>query len=455
MRRTHSPDEIEQLILNSATEGNILPITSRCDARCIFCSHKNNPPDIDVISIGVRTMEEVTRTMERLDPRQVITIGESASSIIEGEPFTHPHFREILAALRSRFPHTPIAITTNGHHLTAAMVEFIDGLGGISLNISLNSASLEGRKLLMGDNERRAQQTIEGIKTLASRGIRYESSLVAMPHVTGWEDIRQTIQFLADNKTAAIRVNMPAIAGPAGREMPFDARTIHSQLREFIYGLSTEMCCPVLIEPSWVANLDAEVSGVLRDSPAWLVGIRRGDVILKINGREPRCRVEAWQMLAPRGAMRVVVRRDGRDEELGWMNPYDGGSGIAMEYDFDMGRAEAIRQHLLRQPGKTLLLASEFGHEVLQAVLRLLQIPGERAEAIAVKNLTYGGTIKAAGLLTADDYVAAYREWQAQIGSPLSQILVPVESFNSLGYDLKHRHYSQLEEAIRIPVALA
>jgi wyosine [tRNA(Phe)-imidazoG37] synthetase (radical SAM superfamily) len=457
MLKSHS-EEIQQLIQNAAAQGNILPITSRCDSHCIFCSHKNNPPEIDVISIGVRTMEEIAQTMGYLDPRQVITIGESASSIIEGEPFTHPHFTEILKTLRSRFPGTPIAITTNGYHLTASMVDLISSLGNISLSVSLNSCSIQGRNLLMGDSEQRAEQTLAGIRLMAERGIPYDSSVVAMPSVTGWDDVRNTIQFLSDHKTSVVRVFLPAISGRAKRNLVSNENTTHAELREFLHSLSTELACPVLIEPSLATSLTPEISGVIKNSPAWRLGLRRGDVIRSVNGRVPRCRVEAWQMLGPHGPMLVVALKDGQEKEFSWTNPYDGGAGITMEYDFDMGRADHLRQLILSQPGKSLLLASEYGHAVVQAVTQLFGLPDGRAEVIAVKNLTFGGSIKAAGLLTVDDYDAAFKDWLAQNQlqgkeSP-SQLLVPLESFNSLGFDLKHRHYMEFAGLTKIPVQL-
>ncbi|WP_214659320.1 hypothetical protein [Candidatus Formimonas warabiya] len=43
--------EKEQLILHSAQEFNILPLTSCCDAACVFCSHHHNPSGIGVVSI--------------------------------------------------------------------------------------------------------------------------------------------------------------------------------------------------------------------------------------------------------------------------------------------------------------------------------------------------------------------------------------------------------------------
>jgi hypothetical protein len=215
------------------------------------------------------------------------------------------------------------------------------------------------------------------------------------------------------------------------------------------------MSCPVLIEPSYVTNLAAEISGVVSNSPAWHSGLRRGHVIRSVNGRQPRSRVEAWTMLGPRGPMSVGALKDGREEQHFWMNPYDGGSGIAVEYDFDMGRAERIGQLIAEQPGKTLLLASEFGFAVVRATLELLNLLDDRAEVAMVKNLTFGGTIRAAGLLTVDDYDAAFKDWQAQKKEQPCQILVPEESFNSLGHDLKHRHYSHLEGMTQIPVRLA
>ncbi len=47
----------EYLIFHTAMESNILPITSVCDTKCIFCSHKDNPTDIRVISIPHRSLE--------------------------------------------------------------------------------------------------------------------------------------------------------------------------------------------------------------------------------------------------------------------------------------------------------------------------------------------------------------------------------------------------------------
>jgi len=49
----------EQLILSSAQEYNILPLTSCCDAQCIFCSHRQNPPGVKKVDISGRSGREL------------------------------------------------------------------------------------------------------------------------------------------------------------------------------------------------------------------------------------------------------------------------------------------------------------------------------------------------------------------------------------------------------------
>ena len=452
MTKIH-PDEVQRFILDSAVEANILPITSRCDSHCLFCSHKNNPPDITAISIGVRSVEEITRTLAFLDPDRVIAIGESATPVIEGEPFSHPAFREIIALARRVFPHTPMEVTTNGRFLTRDMVEFLEAAGNISLNVSLNSASAHGRKLLMGDTPEQSGRTIAGVELLSVSSVRFSGSLVAMPNVTGWEDIRDTVAFLARNRAAAVRVIVPAFSSWARPELVPDEHRLRCQLGEFVRALSAETPCPVLIEPSRVSDLRAVVSGVVKDSPAWNAGIRRDDVLLTINGRSPRCRVEAWQWLLPKGEVHAEVERAERAGSVVWTNRIEGDAGITMEYDFDPVRAEDIRRSVMACPGRSVLLTSELGHTVIGEVLELMDIGRDKAESIKVINRTFGGIIGAAGLLTVDDYLESYIAWRDR-GQEPSQMIVPLESFDCCGFDLRRRHFSDLQRRTGVPVIL-
>lgn len=75
----YTPMHIQDLINRTAMEANTLPLTSRCDSACIFCSHQNNPPQVQVLSVGERSLADILDTMQYLDPARTITIGESCN----------------------------------------------------------------------------------------------------------------------------------------------------------------------------------------------------------------------------------------------------------------------------------------------------------------------------------------------------------------------------------------
>jgi hypothetical protein len=305
----------------------------------------------------------------------------------------------------------------------------------------------------MGDTEEQSEKTFAGIRFLAKSRVPFSGSMVAMQNLTGWEDLHNTVEFLAAHKATVIRIFMPAFSSTARPGLFPDGDKIYGQLREFIRNLSPELSCPVLIEPSFVTDLTSAVSGVLKGSPAWNAGVRRDDILLSINGKAPRCRVEAWNMIMTEGNVAAEVKRNNLIKGINWVNETPGGSGITMEYDFDPVRAEAIKEFVLDNPGKSLLLTSEFAYDTVCKVIELMGIEKDQAEPVMVKNLTFGGTIRAAGLLTVDDYYRTYSHWRESNPEP-SKLIVPLESFNSLGFDLKHIHYTELEKITGVPVML-
>lgn len=449
-----SSSEIKSLVIHSAIEANILPVTSKCDAKCVFCSHHNNPAGICALSIGTYPMDSILETIPYLDPNQVITMGESASNIIEGEPLIHPQFKEIITEVRKRFPFTPISVTTNGHHLDPDMIDFLNKNDPIMLNVSLNSASVKGRAILMQDSEEQARRTIAGIELLNNKNILYFASLVAMPNLVGWDDIRNTVEFLDKNNARIVRLFVPGFSNNVNAGRFPDPEKIEGQLKDFMNEISPSVKCPILLEPSIVSDLTPEISGVIYESPPWHAGLRRGDVVLSVNGQTPRCRDEAWEFMQRKGQISAVVRKNGLIKNIEWKNPGEGDPGVITEHDFDINRAEHIKALIHSAGCRVLALCSEAGMRVLHEILYgLLNIPPSRAEIHAVKNRTFGGSIKAAGLLTISDYIAAYEEFNKLHNRP-GAILLPSESFNSLGYDLTGFHYEELRRHTGVPVLL-
>ena len=74
---------------------------------------------------------------------------------------------------------------------------------------------------------------------------------------------------------------------------------------------------------------------------------------------------------------------------------------------------------------------------------------------MTVANRTFGGSIRAAGLLTVDDYLRATCLARAAHGTVAHRSSCPTESFDARGYDLRRRHVSDLEKRTgRVSVVL-
>ncbi|WP_371379452.1 DUF512 domain-containing protein [Sporomusa aerivorans] len=443
--------ENEHLILHSAMEANILPITSACDARCVFCSHKDNPPGIRTVSMPPRSLDEIAWTLRFLNGQEKITIGESATSIIEGEPLCHPDFMEIIRLVREKFPATPVHITTNGHGLDDRLVAFLKTAMPIVINLSLNSGTVEGRERLMGDNRSQAEKAINGVKLLRQYQLPFHGSIVAMPHLIGWEDVTRTVHYLAANQALGIRIFMPGYSKRAPRSLKFDTTAMHRDLAELVSRLAQEINCPLVMEPPLLSDLTPVVAGIVNGSLAYKSGLRRGDVIKTANGLAPRSRVEAWNMLQQPGPVKVEASRNGQYFEVEWDNGEGGGSGAVMEYDFDMRRLQAMEQSIQAAGGKAAVLSSEFGFAVLTSVVKLMSVEKGLIQVLAVKNNLFGGSIKAAGLLTVSDFVQAIEDYCLTNKRP-DIVLIPQEAFDCQGYDLLGRPYSQLSEVTGIAV---
>ncbi|MGN0203055.1 MAG: radical SAM protein [Coprococcus sp.] len=449
----YTPMHIQDLINRTAMEANILPLTSRCDSACIFCSHQNNPPQVQVIYMGERSLEDILDTMQYLDAHRTITIGESATNIIEGEPTSHRDFKEIIRQLRRLFPLTPVSMTTNGHHLNRDLVDFLSQQQPVYVNLSLNSSSVSCHRRLMRDTEAMAECAIASIELLDEYHIPFSCSMVGMPNITGFDDIRRTIQDISRYGADSIQLFMPGFSSHTKKDIFPNPDTIYRELKNFVDDIAPEIDCPVLLEPSYVQDLRSIVSGIRKGSPAWEAGIRRGDEIISVNDQIPYSRVDAYGKLNGHGMRIVKYRHQDAIIETSWTNTPDGSCGITMEYDFDRKRALYMEKTIASAPGKVLMLSSEFAHPLIQTVVENMAVSEDKYDIICTPNITFGGTIRAAGLLCCDDYIQAIRRYLQGHEMP-GALAMPGESFNYLGRDLTGRHYTEIGRAFHLPVAL-
>ncbi len=429
------------LLLETASRDNILVLTTGCSTSCIFCSHQQNPEEIKAYYVDKLNREQIETLIEFLDGTRKIVIGESATRICEGEPFLCEDIIDILESIRKKYRNTTIQITTSGIHLDRIVLTRLEQIGGIELNISLNSSSLEGRRKLYRGKEH--GPAVEAIKLLKNSKIAYSGSIVAMPHLTGWEDIRATLLFLQDNGASTIRMFLPGYTKFTKVELPPD--DIRDRLAEFTDAMGKLLSIPLVMEPSGIKDVFAVVEGVMTGSPAWKAGISKGDRILGINGAAAASRVDAYYKAYKAGDPAVEIQRCGEALGLVLQKRPDSPSGMVFNYDIHPDTILDIQRGLLRNKGKScLILTSQLAYDMLKGC-----IPEEGgAEIEAVNNECFGGNIMCAGLLTVSDIEAHLH----RRGKEPEVLLLPGIMFDTSGQDLLGRHFMELEEKLGIKV---
>ena len=449
METKNAPDAVKQLLCEAAA-ANILPLTSSCNVRCVFCSHRNNPPGVEVYRIPPRSLEDVEKDLCALDPARPIIIGESATKIIEGEPFTHPALAEILHMLRLHFPRTPVQITTNGSLLDRKKVEMLKKLGNVVVYLSLNSAAIKGRMALMAD--RQSLQAIQSAVLLQEYGVPFHGSVVALPHLVGWEDLAKTVKYLSACGAETVRVFLPAFSSLAAPELKFKP-SLWQEIKMFIKNLRGEVRAPVTCEPPLLEGLEAEVAGVIAASPAELAGIRTGDIIETVNGSRVHTRVQAFRKITRSGSPLLGLRREGYPLTVQVQKKPGQRSGLVLDYDLDPALLDDLARALQRKRvERALVLTSELAGPLLDLALRQFCKEEGKLEVIAVKNPFFGGNICVAGLLTVADFeaaLAAFLERESRQKPPL--VLLPGVAFDSRGKDITGRSYLELEERFGLP----
>ncbi|HAA90501.1 MAG: Uncharacterized protein XD63_1562 [Thermoanaerobacterales bacterium 50_218] len=426
---------------------NVLPITSFCNLRCIFCSNLQNPPGIEVFSLPPLPLSYLKRFLPLLDGSRKIIIGEAASRISEGEPFTHPEIWAILEELRRIYPETLIQITTNGCLLNSDSLKRLHAYQPLEVNLSLNSATEWGRSLLMNDREPAKIREVVG--ELSKFGIPFNGSIVALPHLVGWADIAESCRFLDDHGAQTIRLLFPGFTRLAPKFLRFPPRETYRRLKEFVAENSALLQAPVLLEPPFAPPVEIDLSpvveGVLPASPAEDAGLRRREVINCVHGKRVHSRVEAFRLIQQLRKPVLDVFRDGRVIRVNLQKRKNQPSGLIMNYDLDWSMLSRVKKIITRKRARrVLLLTSQWGFPWLQKVLPELEKTGAEIQVFPVTNHFFGGSIACAGLLTVPDFRRALLQMKSIHHLGFDLILLPGIAFDHRGRDLLGYSYSVL-----------
>ena len=426
---------------------------SHCNCDCVFCCNKGNPPSVATCNNLGRSAEEefkeIKTRIKYFSPEAGQALFPSLGCIYETT--AHPYFLDTLCFLRKKTP-KPFKITTNGTNLTPELIARLANLSPIYLYLSLNSSfALRRRKLMRDPNPEIA---IAALPLLKQQGIPYAAVIVPWPVDTieeMLEDISSTVTYAAEHEAHLIQVNLPGYSSHFSSSEFFNLQEVWQAIVSRVKQLREEHDCPIVAMPTmYEENIHQprrnlpQVMGLVKNSPAYLCGVKKGDVILKINGISVRDRSQARDLFSllhknrPREVNLSVERQDqAREINLDltrYSYPYSEGidsySGIIfMGTGLRMSYMESLKAIVRTQRARQVLfLSSELLKPVFEQCLvesHLFRDGQVQIDIQVPESRFFGGNIFMGDLLVVQDFIDCVKGHVAQEGSKPDLVIIP------------------------------
>lgn len=434
---------IKYMLLKTVQDSNILPVTSVCNMACKFCSHRFNPPGVEVFSFGHLSLELIEELIDYLPEEGAVIIGESATRIIEGDPFTHPDILKIIKMIRSKFASKPIYITTHGSYFTEEIIQELAYLKPIEFNISINCSTPEERVFLMGDKT--SENLFQALELIQENELAFNGSIVAMPHIMGWESLHKTFDLLSEYSPRTVRVYMPGFTRKTEKSLRFNPEKIHLQLSKFIEMMQDKYKFPILLEPPILKDFNCEIKDIIPDSPAALSGFKRNDIMLSLNGSLVQTRVEAFDRILKEENPDVSVNRTGETIKIRLNKFKNQRPGLVMDRDLAIDTINKI-YHLIARPelDRIGIITSKLARYLINSLINQYkrEFSAKKIDVIVAENCFFGGSIMSAGLLTNFDIINVLQKQEKKY----DLIILPGIIYDIFGNDLTGENYKKIEE---------
>lgn len=447
-------------------------LSSVCNYSCEFCYEKGNPENFPIQNAPrMATQSEIYTRLKHYDPIRKTGIFSVRTSI--NEPFMNKNAVAYLEQMREVSPTELISFVTNGSFLNESTVAALADLKPVFFNLSLYSVDDDVRKNVLWDTH--GQKVRDAMHLLREHRVPYMANLVMWPSIS-MEDMERTIAFADQHRASLMRICLGGytryLKGDFDR---FSTEEFWPEVVDAVERLRSRYSMPIIIEPnSFVQHsTDAILDGVIIDSPAAKTGLRRGDIILSVEGRKIMSRLHLASCLrklcaaqtggyrppgvsgrtghvhnAPDKTITMEVERDGTRFDV-TLQRYDSACMASYPYadiapfnDFLFGMvltdtlsfsalSESHRLIAKHDAKTVLMLSSQMIRPILESmVARTSAFDGINLYVDVVENRFFGGTINVGDLLVVDDFVAAIQEFIRNEGVP-DLVLVPSSPFAS------------------------
>lgn len=466
---------------------NFGEICSTCSCDCEFCFLKGTA--IMYTKKNMLSMPEAL-TREKYYNKEK-KLGLPVGDAWPGEPFFHPQILDFIKIARRAQPSYHFDITTNGDFLTPEMIDEIKGLLPITLIVSINSADIDQRKMIMRSN--RAETAIRAIPVLKNKGIQFVGSIVPATDLPV-DDIELTARYLDKHQALCIRIILPGFTQFHDDRTKFNTKEKWEQIAACVKKLKQELSTPIHIQPALYLSKDisAVIDGIYKNSPADHAGLQPGDRIIQINDTVVITKAEASDLLqispeemekaGPLKRM-IQVERDGKILEKELINPVsvktdiypykpcgyhvsDPGFkglkfGIHLVDSFHLEYLERLKKCIEKFPEakKVLLFTTPLVKDLFaQAVLitknsSILDLGPVELNVTMAEHNFWQGNIIVGDIHVVSDYIDRIKMLKQNNYTP-DLVVIPGSFVNEWGFDVMGNSYRKIEYHTGIRVEL-
>lgn len=355
------------------------PYSGSCNAKCVFCMERSLPFQRDGSYL---TLKEASTRLKYYSSSTGKCLFPSVRPHME--TFLNKDTTQILKKARKTQPEELFILTTNGSTLTHKIILQLKEIKPLLIKYSVNSTDTSTRKALMG-LKNNINKVLEHMNLLKEAEIPFTGSIVAWPSLNR-EDIERSLHDIASCSPYGIRIRLPLVHNYTPIFPQENLEKFWGETYDFINSIKYNFDVPVWIEPIQYGRTPVIpfIDGVIKNSPAFMAGLRSGDRIVSIDDKAISSRFEVRLLFSSsefRSKDSIIIRIQRGIENITFRLSSSSDEGLAYPYNKD-----------LNHPGEQfgILLLPDFDIGFLDNVCRLAEKHNSKQILLFASPLTAG-----------------------------------------------------------------